>query len=101
MRPLGRRDLKKETGVGWGTEGPRPGICLESRPSHSPSQVALVVKNLPVNAGDKETQVQSLGWENPLEEEMATHSSILAQRIPWTEELGGLEFLGSQTVGYN
>ena len=49
----------------------------------------------------KETQVQSLGWENPLEEEMATHSSILAQRIPWTEELGGLEFLGSQTVGYN
>ena len=53
MRPLGRRDLKKETGVGWGTEGPRPGICLESRPSHWPSQVALVVKNLPVNAGDK------------------------------------------------
>ena len=49
----------------------------------------------------KETQVQSLGWENPLEEEMATDSSILAQRIPWTEELGGLEFLGSQTVGYN
>ena len=51
MRPLGRRDLKEETGVGWGTEGPRPGISLASR-SHWPSQVALVVKNLPVNAGD-------------------------------------------------
>ena len=49
----------------------------------------------------KETQVQSLGGENPLQEEMATHSRILAQRIPWTEELGGLQFLGSQTVGYN
>ena len=57
-----------------------------------------MVKHLPTML---ETWVQSLGWENPLEEEMATHSSILAQRIPWTEELGGLEFLGSQTVGYN
>ena len=46
-------------------------------------------------------QVQSLGWENPLEKEMATHSSILAQRIPWTEELGGLQSMGSQRVGYN
>ena len=46
-------------------------------------------------------QVQSLGWENPLEEEMATHSSILAQRIPWTEELGWLQSMGSQRVGYN
>ena len=39
----------------------------------------------------QETQVQSLGWEDPLEEEMATHSSILAWRIPWTEESGGLQ----------
>ena len=42
-----------------------------------------------------ETQVQSLGWENPLEKEMATHSSILAWEIPWMEEPGGLESMGS------
>ena len=45
--------------------------------------------------------VQSLGQEDPLEEEMATHSSILAWRIPWTEALGGLRSLGSQRVGCN
>ena len=44
----------------------------------------------------KETQVQSLGWEDPLETEMATHSSILAWNIPWTEEPGGLQSMGSQ-----
>ena len=44
----------------------------------------------------QETQVQSLGWEDPLEKEMATHSSILAWEMPWTEEPGGLEFMGSQ-----
>ena len=43
------------------------------------------------------TQVQSLGWEDPLEKGMATQSSILAWRIPWTEELGGLQFMGSQS----
>ena len=48
-----------------------------------------------------ETQVQFLGWEDPLEEEMATHSSILAWRIPWSEEPGGLQSMGSQTVGDN
>ena len=51
-----------------------------------------MVKNLPVI---QETQVQSLGQEDPLEEEMATHSSILAWRIPWTEEPGRLWFIGS------
>ena len=55
------------------------------------SQVALVVKNLPANAGGTESWVQSLAWEEPLEEGMATHSSILAWRIPWTEEPGGLD----------
>ena len=45
----------------------------------------------------QETLVQSLGWEDPLEKEMATHSSILAWRIPWTEEPGGLESTGSQS----
>ena len=43
----------------------------------------------------------SLGWEDPLEKEMATHSSILAWRIPWTEEPGGLQSTGSQRVGHN
>ena len=57
-----------------------------------------VVKNLPVM---QETQVQSLGWEDPLKEEMATHSSTLAWKILWTEEPGGLQFTESQGVGYN
>ena len=56
----------------------------------SASQVALVVKNLPANAGHTRDAVQSLGQEDPLEKEMATYSSILAWRIPRTEELGEL-----------
>ena len=51
------------------------------------SLMAQTVKNLPAT---QETWVRSLGWENPLEKEMATHSSILAWRIPWSEEPGGL-----------
>ena len=47
----------------------------------------------------QETWVQSLGWEDPLEEGMATHSSILAWRIPWTEDPGGLQSMGLQSVG--
>ena len=46
-------------------------------------------------------QVQSLGWEDPLEKEMATHSSILAWEIPWAEELGGPQSMGSQRVGHD
>ena len=45
------------------------------------------------------TWVQSLGWEDPLDKEMGTHSSILVWRIPWTEEPGGLQSMGSQRVG--
>ena len=52
-----------------------------------------VVKNLPAQ---QETWVQSLGWEDPLKEEMATHSSILTLEIPWTEDPGGLQSMGSQ-----
>ena len=52
-----------------------------------------MVKSLPVM---QETQVQSLGWEDPLKKEMAIHSSILAWRIPWTKEPGGLQAMGSQ-----
>ena len=64
-------------------------------------QVVGVVKKPPANAGDEETWVRSLGWEDPLEEGMATHSSILAWRIPWTEEPGGLQSIGSQTAGHD
>ena len=65
------------------------------------SQVAPVVKNLPANAGDTEMQFQSWGQEDSLEEEMASHSSILAWTIPWTEEPGGLQSMGLQRVGHN
>ena len=57
--------------------------------------VAQMVKNLPAMG---ETWVRSLGWENPMEEDMATHSSILAGRMPWTEEPGGLQSMGSLKV---
>ena len=49
----------------------------------------------------RETEVQSLGREDPLEKEMATHSSVLARKIPWTEEPGGLQSTGSQRVGHD
>ena len=49
----------------------------------------------------QKTRVQSLGQEDPLEKETTTHSSILAWRIPWTEEAGGLESMGSQRVGHD
>ena len=49
----------------------------------------------------QETQVRSLGWEDPLEKETATHSSILAWKISWTEEPGGLQSMGSQRVGHD
>ena len=59
------------------------------------SLVAQMVKRLPTM---RETQVQSLGWEDLLEKEMVTHSSILAWRIPWMEEPGRLQPMGSQRV---
>ena len=62
------------------------------------SQVALAAKNPPTDEG--EVRVQSLGCEDPLEESMATHSSILVWEIPWTEELGGLQPTGLQRVGH-
>ena len=60
--------------------------------------MAQTVKNLPAVP---ETWIQSLGQEDPLEEGMATHSSILAWRIPWTEEPGKLQSIGLQRVGYD
>ena len=49
----------------------------------------------------RETWVRTLGWKDPLEKGMATHSSVLAWRIPWMEELGGLQSMGSQRAGHN
>ena len=62
------------------------------------SLVAQRIKHLPAM---QETRGRSLGWEDPLEKEMATHSSILAWRIPWTEEPGRLQSTGSQRVGHD
>ena len=62
------------------------------------SLVAQMVKSLPEM---QETWVRSLGWEDPLEKGVAPHSSILAWRIPWTEEPGGLQSMGSQRVGHD
>ena len=56
-----------------------------------------VIKNLPANIGD----MSSIRWEDPLEKEMATHSSILGWRIPWTQNPGELQFMGSQRVGHD
>ena len=63
--------------------------------------MALVVKNLPANAGDKDMLVRVLGWDDLLEEGMATHSGILAWKIPWTEEPGGLQSIGSPRVRHH
>ena len=62
------------------------------------SLVAQMVKRLSTM---QETRVQSLGWEDPLEKEMAIHSSTLAWKIPWTEEPGRLQSMGSQRVGHD
>ena len=62
------------------------------------SLVAQLVKRLPAM---QETWVRSLGWEDPLEKEMATHFSTLAWKIPWTEEPGRLQSMGLQRVGHD
>ena len=64
----------------------------------SPALVAQRLKRLPAM---QEMRVRSLSWEDPLEKEMATHSSILAWRIPWREEPSRLQSTGSQRVGHN
>ena len=93
--PSGREEEDRQASGPQPGPGPRPpspeGLGLFSGPSPSPSPVwaslvAQMVRNLPAM---RETRVQSLGWEDLLEEGMATHSSVLAWRIPWTEESGG------------
>ena len=109
------------TGLQGTSHGPGPEQALTSWRSRSPtwrpcpqrsgqcplwsqsltagaSPVTQTVKNLPAM---QETQVQSLGQEDPLEKGIATHSSILAWRIPWTEEPGGLQSMGSQRVRHD
>ena len=63
--------------------------------------MAQVVKNLPAMQEMQEMRARFLGQEDPLEEEMATHSSVLAWEIPWTGEPGGLQSMGSQRVGHD
>ena len=85
--------------------GSHQGICV----FFGAPQVALVIKKQKKKQKKtclqtqetSEMQVQSLGQEDPLEEEMATHSNILAWRMPWTEEPGGLQFMGSQRVRHD
>ena len=62
---------------------------------------SLVAQRLKCLPAMQETWVRTLGWEDPLEKEMAIHSSTLAWRIPWMEEPGGLQSMGSQRVGHN
>ena len=71
--------------------------CL-SKGSHQTSLVAQRAKRLPIMW---DTWVRSLGWEDPLEKEMSTHSTTLAWKIPWTEEPGRLQSTGSQRVGHD
>ena len=60
-----------------------------------------MVKTLPANTGDIRDVGSILGWKDPLEQGMATHSSIVAWRVPWTEEPGGLQSTGSQREGHD
>ena len=75
-------------------------IPFKKSESHKASCVAQSVKTLPAMQETQETWVQSPGWEDPLEKEMATHSSILAWRIPWTEEPGGYSPWGHKDRHY-
>ena len=69
-------------------------VTQASLPALSEVQASLVAQRLKCLPGMWETQVRSLGWEDPLEKEMATHSSTLAWRIPWREEPGRLQSMG-------
>ena len=82
------------SGVQWALRGQLPGGQMPL--IHFPGGAA--VKNLPAM---QETRVRSLGQEDPVEKEMAAHSSILAWRTPWTEEPGGLQSTGSQRFGHD
>ena len=63
--------------------------------------VLVVIKNLPANAGDARDVGSIPGWEDPWEEQMATHCSMLAWEIPWMDEPGGLQSMGLQRLGHD
>ena len=69
--------------------------------SYLPSQKEMVAQLVKSPPAMRETWIRSLGWEDPLEKGTATYSSVPAWRIPWTEEPGRLQFMGSQRVGHN
>ena len=100
---VGGRPPERGQGKTWSREefsSRRSGCIASFLPLAGASQVVLVVKNcsgLPMQE-PQEMRVGSLGQEDPLEEETATHCSILAWRIPWTEEPGGLWFVGLQRI---
>ena len=84
-----------------------PSPVLDWRPNYGEGnedngdQASLVAQRLKRLPPMQETRVRSLGWEDPLEKEMVTHSSILAWRIPWMEKSGRLQSTGSQRVGHD
>ena len=82
----------------WPACAALPGFCLRLLPPVMASLVAQSVKNLPAI---QDTWVPSLGREDPLEKEMAIHSSTIAWKIPWTEEPGRLQSMGSQRVRHD
>ena len=88
-----------------GFKSPETGLILSGFKSKSPFdlglQASLMAQRLKRLPPIQETRVRSLGREDPLEKEMATYSSMLAWRIPWVEEPGGLQFMGSQTVRHD
>ena len=77
------------------------GVWLSFREKDDQGGASLMAQRVKNPPAMQETQVQSLAQEDPLEKEMAAHSSILAWEIPWTEEPGGLLFMGSQRVGHD
>ena len=85
-------------GESKGNSWDKKAICWVPSLHQGASLLAKMVKNLPAM---QEAQIWSLGWEDPLEKGMATHSSILAWRIPWMEEPGGLQSTGSLRVGHD
>ena len=82
--------------MGYSPRGRKESDTTEQLHLTLASLAAQTVKNL---SAIQETRVLSLGWEDPLEKRMGTHSSILTWRIPWTQEPGGLQSMGSQRVG--
>ena len=83
--------LHKPDAIGHGTQ-----LCCLNKVGQGASLLAQMVMNLPAMQEMQETQFQSLGQEDPLQKEMATHFSILAGKISWAEESGGLQSMGSQ-----